>query len=42
MVLDTSALLAILQNEPEQRAFAEAIEDAVSMPGRARASASTS
>jgi ribonuclease VapC len=27
MVLDTSALLAILQNEPEQRAFAEAIED---------------
>jgi ribonuclease VapC len=28
MVLDTSALLAILQNEPERRAFNEAIEAA--------------
>lgn len=28
MVIDTSALLAILQDEPERRAFAEAIEDA--------------
>lgn len=30
MVLDTSALLAILQNEPERRAFNEAIEAAES------------
>jgi ribonuclease VapC len=28
MVIDTSALLAILQDEPERRAFAEAIENA--------------
>lgn len=28
MVIDTSALLAILQDEPEQRAFSEAIEAA--------------
>jgi ribonuclease VapC len=28
MVIDTSALLAILQNEPERRAFNEAIESA--------------
>jgi ribonuclease VapC len=28
MVVDTSALLAILQNEPERRAFVEAIEAA--------------
>ena len=28
MVIDTSALLAILQNEPERRAFNEAIEAA--------------
>ena len=28
MVIDTSALLAILQDEPERRAFAEAIEGA--------------
>jgi ribonuclease VapC len=28
MVLDTSALLAILLDEPEKRAFAEAIEEA--------------
>lgn len=30
MVLDTSALLAILQDEPERRAFNEAIEGAAS------------
>ena len=30
MVIDTSALLAILQNEPERRAFNEAIEEAAS------------
>ena len=30
MVIDTSALLAILQNEPERRAFNEAIEAAAS------------
>lgn len=30
MVIDTSALLAILQDEPERRAFAEAIEAAAS------------
>lgn len=30
MVLDTSALIAILQNEPERRAFNEAIESAES------------
>jgi ribonuclease VapC len=30
MVLDTSALLAILQGEPERRAFIEAIQDAES------------
>jgi len=28
MVIDTSALMAILQNEPERRAFNEAIEKA--------------
>jgi len=28
MVIDTSALLAMLQNEPERRAFSEALEDA--------------
>ena len=28
MVIDTSALLAILQDEPERRAFNEAIEAA--------------
>jgi len=28
MVIDTSALLAILQNEPERRIFNEAIEAA--------------
>ena len=28
MVIDTSALLAILQDEPERRAFSEAIENA--------------
>lgn len=28
MVIDTSALLAILQDEPERRAFNEAIQDA--------------
>ena len=28
MILDTSALLAILQNEPERRPFLEAIEEA--------------
>ena len=28
MVIDTSALVAILQDEPEQRAFNQAIEDA--------------
>ena len=28
MVIDTSAVLAILQNEPERRRFAEAIEAA--------------
>ena len=30
MILDTSALLAILQNEPERRSFNAAIEDAAS------------
>lgn len=30
MVIDTSALLAILQDEPERRAFNEAIEGAES------------
>lgn len=30
MVIDTSALLAILQNEPERRRFNEAIEEAAS------------
>ena len=30
MVVDTSALLAILQDEPERRAFADAIEGAAS------------
>lgn len=30
MVIDTSALLAILQGEPEARAFIEAIQDAAS------------
>ncbi len=31
MVIDTSALLAILQNEPERREFNEAIEEAASL-----------
>ena len=31
MVIDTSALLAILQNEPERRDFNEAIEEAASL-----------
>ena len=30
MVIDTSALLAILQDEPERRAYNEAIEEAAS------------
>jgi ribonuclease VapC len=30
MIIDTSALLAILQNEPERRSFNEAIEEAES------------
>ena len=30
MIVDTSALLAVLQNEPERRAFTEAIEAAES------------
>jgi len=38
MVIDTSAMLAILQDEPERRAFNEAIEaadSAVAAPRRA-------
>jgi ribonuclease VapC len=31
MIIDTSAILAILQREPERRAFLEAIEDADSV-----------